>query len=191
MLTKASGKEEKVESTVFLCKLSNRSFARFSAFSGTLSERLSLRAFGSSSFPCFFSHPSMGGSFPSAQETSTPSNPRSDRPLAHTAANASPICLNGTSAVAFFGGFVGAFFGGFIDSTIDDSSISPKRARRDDTAAGVVRLGCSEREILSLTVVSRWPEMHLIRLGLKVITHRRATYQVAERRPRRRRSDPP
>ena len=193
MLTKVSGKEEKDESTGFCRKLSNRSFAwpsaPFATFSQEDSVAESLRDFGGSSFPCFLSHPRMGGSFPSAHETSTPAKPRSDRPLAHTAANASPICLKGTRAVAFFGGFVGVFFGGFMEMTMDDSSTSPKRESWEDTEEGVVNSGRVESDILSLTVVSRWPRTEPISLD---IIHARtgATHQVAERHPPSPRSHP-
>ena len=118
---------------------------------------------GAPSFPCLFSQPISSGSPPllHAQEIWTPSNPRSFTPLAHTAANASPIRLNGTSAVPSFTSSKGAFFFfevfALIESTIESLSVSPNGRRRVASDSAVVRWGRAVAEYLSRTVVSRGP----------------------------------
>jgi len=100
---------------------------------------------GTPNFPCLFNQAISSGSPPllPAQETWTPSNPRSFTPLAHTAANASPIRLNGTSAVPSFTSseedffFFEAFV--LIESTIESLSILPNGCERAASDSEVVR----------------------------------------------------
>jgi hypothetical protein len=104
--------------------------------------------------PILFNQPNMAGSFPPTHTISTPSKPRSFRPLAHTAAKAFPICLKGTRAVAYFGGLSGCFLVGLIERTIESVSVAPNRDRRVAIDSAEVREGYVFREYLSLTVVS-------------------------------------
>jgi len=136
--TNDSGKEEKVEESVLVCACGSPAFP---SVDPPLSFSIPDGGGGVPNLPIFFNHPKICGSLPPAHPTSTPSKPLCGVPLAHTAANASPICLNGTSAVPYFGGLFGAFFGGFKDSTIDVVSVLPKGAKRSESDAGVVRLG--------------------------------------------------
>lgn len=143
--TNDAGKDGNDESTGFSDSLS-KSFECFSRLGcGVDPARLSMASELSSvdglSFPCFFSQPKIGGSSPPAQLTSTLSKPRSFLPLAPTAAKALPICLNGTRAVPYLGGFVGAFLGGLSESTIDDVSTSPNWVKRVAMAEVVVSSG--------------------------------------------------
>jgi hypothetical protein len=95
------------------------------------------------SFPLLLNHPIISGSFPlsPAHPTSIPFNPLSSLPLAQTAANASPILLNGKTAVAYFAGLSGDFFGGLRERNINASSVVPKGERRDLREEGVVNVG--------------------------------------------------
>lgn len=119
---------------------------------------------GIPNFPCRFSQAISLGSTPSlpAHVIWTPSNPRSLIPLAHTAANASPIRLNDTSAVPSLTSFEGVFFFFevfvFIESTIESLSVSPNGCKRAASDSGVVRLGRAVTEYLRRTVVSRVPD---------------------------------
>lgn len=96
-------------------------------------------------FPCLFSQAISSGSPPllPAQEIWTPSKPRSFTPLAHTAAKASPIRLNGTSAVPSSTPFEEDFFFfevfGLIERTIESLSVSPNCSKRGASDSGVVR----------------------------------------------------
>lgn len=100
---------------------------------------------GTPSFPCLFSQPINSGSPPllPAQVIWTPSNPRSFTPLAHTAANASPIRLNGTSAVPSFTSSAEDFFFFkvfvLIEITIESLSASPNGCKRAASDSAVVR----------------------------------------------------
>ncbi len=82
-------------------------------------------------------------------------SPLSARPLAHTAAKAPPICLNGTSAVPRFGFLGGA---GFSESTMVDLSKEPNGVNRVPMLDASVRVGCADKVYLTRTVVSRRPE---------------------------------
>lgn len=104
--------------------------------------------------PIFFSHSIKGGSLPSAQAISISCNPRSSLPLAHTAANASPICRNGTTAVPRLGLLGGA---GLSDTRISPLSVPPNCRKRDDIDSGLVRLGCEVSVHFRRIVVSRVP----------------------------------
>ena len=105
--------------------------------------------------PIFFNHTSIGGSFPPTHPTSISSSPRSRFPLAHTAAKASPICLNGTRAVPYFGGLSRFFLGDLSDRTIESVSVRPKDDISFAIDSAVVRLGCVLRVYLMRMVVSR------------------------------------
>ena len=83
----------------------------------------------------------ISGSLPPNQPMSTFVSPRSGSPLAHTAANASPILLNGIRAVPFLGGLSGAFFGGFKDRTIALASTAPNGERRAASESFVASSG--------------------------------------------------
>lgn len=107
------------------------------------------------SLPIFFSQPKIAGSFPPTHPISIPFSPRSAFPLAHTAANASPICLNGTSAVPYFGGLSSAFLAALSDITMDSASVGPKEDKRVAIDAVVVRSGCAFKVYLRRIVVSR------------------------------------
>ena len=109
------------------------------------------------SAPILLSHPMISGSVPPAHEISMSFRPRSSRPLAHTAANASPTCLNGTSAVARFGFLGGA---GFSAITISEVSTAPNWASKGNSASAVVIVGCAARVTLARMVVSRVPVRH-------------------------------
>ena len=106
------------------------------------------------SCPFLFSHAISSGSLSSAQPISTSCKPLSARPLAHTAANAPPICLNGTRAMTRFGFFGGA---GLRMSLIDASSTAPNGARSVARLAGVVSDGCVDSGYLRRIVVSKSP----------------------------------
>jgi hypothetical protein len=73
--------------------------------------------------PIFFNQTKIGGSFPPTHPISIPSKPRSRFPLAHTAANASPICLKATRAVPYFGGLSRLFLGDLSDKTMESVSV--------------------------------------------------------------------
>jgi len=108
-------------------------------------------------FPILCSQPRMAGSFPLTQVTFTPSIPSSFRSLAQTAANASPICLNGTRALPVFGGLSaldGVLFFRERERTMDGSSVAPNRERKVDIAAGVVRFGYAFNGYFNRIVVS-------------------------------------
>jgi len=99
---------------------------------------------GTPNFPCLFSQLISSGSplLLPAQEIWTPSNPRSLISLAHTAANASPIRLNGTSAVPSFTSFEVDFFFEtlvLIESTIESVSVLPNGSKRAARDSEVVR----------------------------------------------------
>ena len=100
---------------------------------------------GAPSFPCLFNQPISSGSPPllPAQEIWTPSNPCSFTPLAHTAPNASPIRLNGTSAVPSFTSSEEGFFFfealALIESTIESLSVSPNGRKSAASDSEVVR----------------------------------------------------
>lgn len=106
------------------------------------------------SCPFFFSHAMSSGSLSSAHPTSMSCKPLSACPLAHTAANAPPICLNGTRAMPRFGFFGGA---GLSMSLIDVASAGPKGARRAARLAGVVSEGCEVNTYFRRMVVSKSP----------------------------------
>ena len=120
---------------------------------------------GTPNFPCFFSQVINPGSPPllPAHVIWTPSSPRSLSSLAHTAANASPIRLNGTSAVpSFTSSVVFFFFFGalvLIESTIESLSVSPNGRKRVARDSEVVRWGRAVDEYLSRTVVSSGPTL--------------------------------
>lgn len=140
--TNESGKEENDEEPVNFEAFDNISGSDFCNTDDEELGALALEVEGSAlSFPCFFNHSRIGGSFRPAHVTSTPSSPYSFRPLAQAAENAPPICLNGTSAVPILGGFVGASLGGLRERTMDDVSISPNCERRDESADAVMRPG--------------------------------------------------
>jgi hypothetical protein len=111
------------------------------------------------SFPFLLNHPIISGSFPlsPAHPISIPFNPRSSLSLAQTAANASPIRLNGTTAAACLAGLFGNFFGGLRERNVNASSVAPKGERRALSEAGVVNVGWLVRVYFSLTVVSSAP----------------------------------
>jgi hypothetical protein len=94
-------------------------------------------------FPFLLNHSIISGSLPlsPAHPISIPFNPLSSLPLAQTAANASPILLNGTTAVAYFAGLSGCFFGGLRERNVSASSVVPNGERRDLRKAGVVNVG--------------------------------------------------
>lgn len=104
--------------------------------------------------PIFFSHPMSSGSFPPAQSTSISPIPLSALVLAHTAANAPPIWVKGTTAVPLLGFLGGA---GLSETRIEDASMGPKGERSGTRLVGVVRVGCEERLYLTRTVVSSVP----------------------------------
>lgn len=74
--------------------------------------------------------------------------------MAHTAANASPIRLKGTSAVPYLGGLCGDFFGDLRETTMVSTSVGPKGAKRDASEEAVVKFGCSVRRYFTRRVVS-------------------------------------
>ena len=65
------------------------------------------------------------GSVPPTHLMSKCSRPRSARPDAHTAACASAILPNRTTAVAYLGGLCSAFLGDFMESTMSSLSTGP------------------------------------------------------------------
>lgn len=107
------------------------------------------------SFPIFRNHPKITGSFPLTQVILIPSNPISLLPLEQTAANASPICLNGTRALPVLGGLSDGVFPLIeVDRTIEDSSVEPNRDNKEAMEAGVVSVGYVFSGYFNRTVVS-------------------------------------
>ena len=104
--------------------------------------------------PILFNQPNIAGSFPPTHVISTPSKPKSFRPLPHIAAKAFPICLKGTRAVPYFGRLSGCFFVGLTERTIESISVAPNRDRRVAIDSADVSEGYVFKEYLSLTVVS-------------------------------------
>lgn len=88
---------------------------------------------------------------------STSLRPRSDRPLAPTAPNASSIFLNETTAVANLAGAVGLPLGGLSERSKVESSISPKGLRTDSKESLFDRSGRWVRVYLMRRVVSWRP----------------------------------
>lgn len=160
ILTNDSGKDENDDIPGFdetLENMSGFSVASGSGAPASLGLSFAVALAEGSSFPCFFNQFRIGGSSPAAQLISTPSRPRSFRPLAPTAANAPPIWRNGTSAVPFLGGFVGAFLGGLSERTIDEASISPNCVKREAIDEVLLSSGCDSKVYFSFTVVSSCP----------------------------------
>ena len=106
------------------------------------------------SLPIFFNQPINSGSFPSAQDTSTSCRPRATLLEEHTAAKASPICLNGTRAVPRLGFLGGA---GFNEMTMSETSIAPNDAKSKPRPSGFVRVGRVDNVHFTFTVVSSVP----------------------------------